>query len=752
MNCLIGEIKLKSNNLFVLLAATSLLLSFSGFAQKKNADDKVKKILAQMSLEEKVGQMTQVTFDVVAADGGFGSLNPTDKTKLEKAILDYHVGSILNTPYGQAQTAETWRNIITSIQDVATKKSRLKIPVLYGIDAIHGATYTTGATLFPQALALASSFNRELAKTEGDITAKEIRASGIPWNFYPVLDIGRMPTWPRFWETYGEDSYVASELGSAYIRSHQGDDYSDPEKAITCLKHYMGYSMPLTGKDRTPAWIPERQLREIFLPSFQAGVEAGSPTAMINSGEINGIPGHANHHILSDILRDELKFKGFTVSDWEDIKRLYTRDKVAETPKEAVKMAVMAGVDMSMVPYDFTFYDLLVELVKTKEVPMSRIDEAVGRILKVKYEMGLFDNPYPDASLQKNFATKEHTQKNLEASHETIILAKNEGNILPLKKTDRILVTGPTANLLKVLNGGWTITWQGDREDLYPQEKSTLLEAIQGKSSSVTYVEGVAFDKVIDLEAVKKSAENADVILLCIGEPTYCETPGNIASLELDDVQKKLAEVVLATGKPVVTVVIEGRPRIITPIVEKSKGVIVSFLPGMEGGRALADVIFGDYNPDAKFPCTYPRSTNDFTTYDYKTFAVFDVNYFTPLFEFGSGLSYTEFEYSGLTLNKSEMKETDQLEVEVTITNKGKIAGKESVLMYLTDVVRSITPPNKQLKGFDKIYLNPGESKQVKFTLSSKDLSFIGLEDKRIVEKGEFKIHVKGMTKSFKLI
>ena len=732
--------------------AILLTLPVSVSAQKKDAEAKAKKMLSQMTIEEKVGQMTQVTFDVVAADGGSGTSNPTDKSKLEKAILDYHVGSILNTPYGLSQTAETWRNIITSIQDVATKKSRLKIPVLYGIDAIHGATYTTGATLFPQALALASSFNRELAKAEGNITAKEIRASGIPWNFYPVLDIGRVPTWPRFWETYGEDSYLASELGSAYIRAHQSDDYSNPEKAITCLKHYMGYSMPLTGKDRTPAWIPERQLREIFLPSFEAGVEAGSPTAMINSGEINGIPGHANHHILTEILRDELKFKGFTVSDWEDIKRLYTRDKVAETPKEAVKMAVMAGVDMSMVPYDFTFFDLLVELVKSKEVPMSRIDEAVGRILKVKYEMGLFDNPYPDASLQKNFASAENTQKNLEASRETIILAKNDGNILPLKKTDKILVTGPTANLLKVMNGGWTITWQGDREDLYPQDKLTLLEAVQAKSSAVSFVEGSSFDKIIDLDAVKKSAESADVILLCIGEPTYCETPGNIASLDLDDVQKKLADVVFATGKPVVTVVLEGRPRIITSIAEKSKGVIVSFLPGMEGGKALADVIFGDYNPDAKFPCTYPRSANDFTTYDYKSMAVFDVNSFSPLFEFGSGLSYTEFEYSGLKLSSDAMKETDKLEVEVTVSNKGKVAGKESVLMYLTDVVRSVTPPNKQLKGFDKIYLNPGESKKVKFTLTSKDLSFIGLEDKRIVEKGEFKIHVKGMTKSFRLI
>ncbi len=504
--------------------------SVSAQETNKAIDHKVKHLLSQMTLEEKVGQMTQVDITVIGALDGQHAENPIDPAKLEDALLKHHVGSILNTPFtpdNKAQPIETWRKMMKTIQDTSSK-TRLKIPVIYGIDAIHGATYTQNSVLFPQAINMAATFNSELAFKEGEITAREVRASGLQWNFSTVMDIGRQPLWPRLWETFGEDVHLATVMGTSYIKGHQGDDFSAADKAPTCLKHYVGYSYPLNGKDRTPAWIGERMLREYFLPTFEAGVKAGSPTVMVNSAEVDGIPGHANHQYLTTILRGELGFKGFTVSDWEDIKRLYTRDKMAASPKEAVKIAVMAGIDMSMVPFDFSFYDLLVELVKSGEVPMSRIDEAVSRILTVKYQAGLFD-PKPLLPVEGNFATAEAIETNRQAARESIVLAKNDHNILPLKKDASILVTGPTANLLSVMNGGWTITWQGDAESLYPQEKLTVFEAIQKKATGkVTYVGGDSFDAPIDIQKVVDEAKNHDVILLSLGEKPYTETPGNI--------------------------------------------------------------------------------------------------------------------------------------------------------------------------------------------------------------------------------
>ncbi len=643
--------------------------------------------------------------------------------------------------------------MITTIQDVATKKTRLKIPVLYGIDAIHGVTYTHGGTLFPQAIALAATWNTEFAKREGEITAYEMRASGIPWNFYPVLDIGRQPLWSRFWETYGEDVHLATALGKSYIEGHQGNDISAPTKGATCLKHYVGYGFPLSGKDRTPAWISERMLREYFLPTFEAAVAAGSPSVMVNSGEIDGIPGHANYHLLTEVLKGEMKFKGFVVSDWEDIKRLYARDRVATSPKDAVRMGVMAGIDMSMVPYDFSFYDLLLECVKDGSVPLSRIDDAVTRILSVKFQLGLFDNPYPDKKLRERFAAKEFTQANLDAARECITLTKNEKNLLPLSKTSKVLITGPTATSLSAMNGGWTITWQGDDEKLYPKDKPTLLQAIQEKmgKENVAYVPGSSFDKPIDIAAAAEAAKKADVAILCLGEKAYCETPGSIDDLKLDQAQLDLASAIAKTGTPIVLVMVQGRPRVINGIANDAAAILVAMLPGMEGGRAIADVLFGDVNPSGKLPFTYPRHPNSLMTYDYKPIEGADGNKYDPQWQFGFGLSYTNFSYADLRIAKPSITVSENIPVSVKVKNTGKVAGKEVVQLYLCDMYGSVSRPNRQLKGFTKVLLQPGEEKKIDFTLTQHDLSFIGRDNKRIVEPGAFKIMIEKLSVEFTL-
>jgi beta-glucosidase len=745
--------KLKTIAFFLILVLSIGLKPIESNKKSDSLDQRVKDLLSKMTLEEKVGQMTQVTIQAVSkTQGTKNQKHEIDDAKLEEAIKKYHVGSILNV-YDVAHSIEYWHEIINKIQNIATKETRLGIPIIYGIDAIHGTTYTKGGTLFPQAISMAATWNKEIAKTAGEITAYETRASGIPWNFYPVMDIGRQPLWSRLWETFGEDVFLASQMGVSYIHGAQGNDISSPDKLATCLKHYVGYSFPINGKDRTPAWISERMLREYFLPTFEAGILAGAPTVMVNSSEVDGIPGHANYHLLTEVLRNELNFKGFVVSDWEDIIRLHTRDKVADTPKEAVRIAVMAGVDMSMVPYNFSFYNLLLELVKEGSVPLSRIDEAVSRILRVKMQLGLFENPYPNKELAKKFACKEFTDANLNAARESIILTKNEGNILPLSKNTKVLVTGPTANLLSVMNGGWTITWQGNEETLYPQEKNTVLEAIQNKvgKQNVKYVEGCSFDNDINTAKAVAEAKNSDVVVLCLGEPTYCETPGSIFDLTLNKAQLDFANRIIETGKPVVLVMLEGRPRLITSIEPKIKGIVLGFLPGMEGGNAIADVLFGDYNPNGKLPITYPKYPNGITLYDYKPIEKFDGYDYDPLWPFGYGLSYTNFSYSNLKLSTDRMNESDELIVTVDVKNAGKIAGKEVVQLYLTDIYASVTRPNKQLKSFEKISLNSDETKTVTFKLNKEHLSFIGKENKRIVEPGEFEVTVKDLRKKFLL-
>ncbi len=713
--------------------------------QEASRQANVQDLLASMTLEEKIGQMTQIDFSVIAGQGD----KLIDQAKLLDAILTHHVGSILNTPNNKAQSVEDWRKIIHTINTVS-EKSRLKIPVLYGIDAIHGASYTKNATLFPQAINMAATFNPELSVKEGEITAQEIRVSGLQWNFSPVMDIGRQPLWPRLWETYGEDVHLASVLGSAYIKGYQGDDISAPNKGLTCLKHYVGYSVPNNGKDRTPAWISERMLREYFLPSFEAGIKAGSPTVMVNSGEVDGIPGHANYHYLTTILRGELGFKGFAVSDWEDIKRLYVRDKLASSPKEAVKIAVMAGVDMSMVPFDYSFYDLLIELVKKGEVPMARIDEAVSRILTVKDQAGLFKASSLLLSAELSFATQESTDTNLQAARESIVLAKNDQHMLPLKKDAKVLVTGPTANLLSVLNGGWTLSWQGDNDSLQPKDKLTVYGALQKKSTSkVTYVGGTHFNDKIDIRKAVEAAKDQDVIVLCLGEKPYTETMGNIPSLNIDQSQVELANALFATGKPVVLVTLGGRPRIITEQADKASAVLLGFLPGMEGGVAIADIIYGDYNPNGKLPISYPRNTNDIVLYDHKPIENFDTNSYNPLYPFGHGLSYSQFETSGLKTDKQQYKMGEAINLSVKVANTGSIKGKETVLVYINDMAATVTRPNRQLKAFKKVELSPKQIENLSFTLVPDDLSFIGVDLERVVEPGDFKIMVGSETVQF---
>ena len=730
-----------------------LLVALIGLSNCRNPREltlnaKVDRLLAQMTLEEKVGQMTQITIQVVSKTRGTANhKHEIDPDKLKEAITKYHVGSILNV-WDVAHTGEYWQELITQMQDIATKETRLGIPILYGIDAIHGANYTLGATLFPQNIAMAATWNPDLVRKSAEITAMETRASGIPWNFNPVLGMGRQPLWSRLWETFGEDIYVTSVLGAEYIKGLQGDDLSGSDRVAACAKHYLGYSYPLSGKDRTPAWIPDRMLREIFLPPFKAAVDAGAVTVMANSSEINGVPVHSSHYYLTELLRDELGFEGFVVSDWNDINNLYQREMVAKDQKEAVKMAVMAGIDMSMVPYDYSFYELLLGLVNEGSVPMARIDEAVKRILKVKFQLGLFDDPYPEKRLLKKIATNESKAINYQAASEAITLLKNADNILPLAKKRKVLVTGPTADKLSVLNGGWTITWQGNEETLYPSEKYTILEAIQKEigSANVSYSSGVTFDEVLDIDEPVRLAKEAGLAIICLGEPTYCETPGIINDLTMTAPQLELVEAVSGAGVPIVIILAEGRPRLVHEIVNLADAIVMAYLPGLEGGPAIADILFGDVNPSGKLPISYPQYPNSLMTYDHKNSEANDYDVQWP---FGYGLSYSSFEYSNLVLNDSLYNIDSRIRVSVDVTNTGDRSGKEVVQLYVSDKVASITPPVKRLKRFQKIEMEPGATRTVIFSLSGSDFAFIGRNNKRITEPGVFIVEIAGLTREF---
>jgi beta-glucosidase len=729
---------------------------------------KIDALLKRMTLEEKVGQMTQLAIGMITK--GQNQEIQIDPEKLNKAVVRYGVGSILNVSE-QALTPDKWHDTIRQIQDAA-KKTRLGIPVIYGIDSIHGANYVQGATLFPQEIGMAATWNPELMKRGAEVAGMETRAAGIPWSFSPVLDIGRNPLWPRFWETFGEDPYLTKVMGVAFVRGMEGLDVSSQDHVATSLKHYMGYSLPLTGRDRTPALIPENYLREYVLPPFDAAVKAGAHTVMVNSAEINGVPGHINRHILTDILYGELGFQGFVVSDWEDIKKLVTIWRVAATEKEATRMAVMAGIDMSMVPLDYSFADHLIALVKEGAVPQSRIDEAVRRILKVKFELGLFEKPTPDPTLKSKIGLPESRQASLQAARESMTLLKTTNNLLPIAKDRKVLVTGPTADSLISLNNGWSYVWQGSEESLYPKDRLTIRRAIEAKAgaANVTYVPGTKITRPpgstsnntptdveaeVDIPAAVRAAATADVVVLCLGEGSYTETPGNITDLTLGEPQLKLAEAIEATGKPVVLVLVEGRPRIINRIVDKAGAILMAYNPGNEGGQAVADVLFGDFNPSGKLPFTYPRTPNGLVTYDHKAFETEDTAFgnmaFKPQFEFGEGLSYTTFAFSDLRLGQKTVTGNVDLSVSVTVTNSGRRAGKEVVQLYVSDLVASLSPPGKRLKRFAKIYLEPGQSRTVTFKLRRDDLSFIGADNKAVTEPGEFEVTIAGLKDRFEL-
>ena len=737
----------------------------------KDYSREVEDLLKKMTVEEKVGQMTQLEIGQITS-GGDSNIQ-IDPAKLQKAIVDYKVGSILNVN-GHALPVDKWYEIIGAIQ-TASMKTRLKIPNIYGIDSIHGANYVKGATLFPQEIGMAATWNPALMQKGAEITAMETRAAGIPWSFSPVLDVGRQPLWARFWETFGEDTYLAKVMGVAFVRGLEGNDVSSDVHVASSLKHYVGYSFPLNGRDRTTALIPENYMREYFLPTFRAAVDAGARTVMVNSAEVNGVPGHINKYLLTDVLKDEMKFDGFIVSDWQDIQKLVTQWKVAKDEKEATMMAINAGIDMSMVPYDYGFSDNLVALVKEKKVPMSRIDDAVRRILRVKYELGLFENPMPKPELKSNFGKAEYAQASLDAAHQSLVLLKNDKNVLPLAKNKKVLVTGPTADSLISLNNGWTWVWQGSQKSLYPTDKMTVQQAIKAKlgEKSVEFVQGTEliqppgtppqavnttptmFDREVDVDKAVAQAKKSDVVVLCLGEGSYTETPGNLEDLTLAKIQLDFAEKIIATGKPVILVMVEGRPRIISRIADKVSGILLALNPSNEGGPAIADVLFGDYNPNGKLPFTYPRTPNNYLTYDHKLFEVQETSFgnvaTTPQFEFGHGMSYTTFAYSDMKVDKNSIPMNGTVNVSFKVTNTGKRAGMETAILYVRDEVAISSPAGKRVKRFAKISLEPGQSKNLTFKLTHDDLTYIGMDNKPTVEAGDFTVMVGDQKAMFSL-
>ncbi|MCV9385517.1 glycoside hydrolase family 3 N-terminal domain-containing protein [Reichenbachiella ulvae] len=747
------------------LAAATIITGCSisqGSEQKVSVEgnQEVESLLSQMTLEEKVGQMAQITLDVISkGDNVYSSYEPLQLNEdlVRKAVLEYHVGSILNTANNRARTTEKWFEVISGIQKIATEESRLKIPVIYGIDAIHGTTYTAGATMFPQEIAQAATFNRELVRKGAEICAYETRASAIPWNFSPVLDMGRDPRFPRIWEGLGEDVYLTSQLGVEMIKGYEGanNDISNPHKVASCLKHFLGYSVPTSGKDRTPTFIPEVELRERHIPAFKAAIDAGAHTVMINSGIINGTPVHANYDLLTKLLKEELGFKGVAVTDWADIDNLHNRDKVADSPKEAVKLAINAGIDMAMIPYSYDFCTHLVELVNEGEVSMSRIDDAVRRILTLKYELGLFEKPVTDYKEYKAFGSEQYELAAYNAAAEAITLLKNKEGILPLSKGTKVLVTGPNANSMRSLNGGWTYSWQGDKVEEFAGEYNTILEAIEninGKnnttfSTGVSYIEtGKYWEETKDINSAVSAAKGSDLIVLCLGENSYTEKPGDLHDLTISSNQIELTKALAKTGKPIVLVLNEGRPRLIKDIEPLVDAVVQTYLPGNFGGDALADILFGKVNPSGKLPYTYPMYANTLVTYDHKPSeeqnkmeGVYDYESdFAIQYPFGFGLSYTTFSYQNLKLSKDELGADEEFTVSIEVSNTGDVEGKEVVQLFVSDHYASITPDVKRLRGFEKIALKPGETQTVSFQLSGRDLAFVAKDLQWTVEKGGF--------------
>ena len=721
----------------------------------------IQKWLKKMTLEEKIGQMCEITIDVVSdfeasKKNGF-TLNPA---MLDTVIGKYKVGSLLNVPLSVAQKKEKWAEAIKQIQDLSMKE--IGIPCIYGVDQIHGTTYTLDGTMFPQGINMGAAFNRELTEKAAAISAYETKAGCIPWTYAPVVDLGRDPRWSRMWENYGEDCYVNAEMGKASVRGFQGSDpnHIGEYNVAACMKHYMGYGVPVSGKDRTPSSISRSDMREKHFAPFLAAIRQGALSVMVNSGVDNGVPFHANRELLTEWLKEDLNWDGMIVTDWADINNLCTRDHIAATKKEAVKIAINAGIDMSMVPYEVSFCDYLKELVQEGEVPMSRIDDAVARVLRLKYRLGLFENPYWDIKKYNKFGSEEFARVALQAAEESEVLLKNEGNILPLAKGTKILLAGPNANSMRCLNGGWSYSWQGHLADQCAGAYNTIYESLCNKygKENIIYEPGVTYapykndnwweENQPEIEKSVAAASRADVIIACIGENSYCETPGNLSNLTMSENQRNLVKALAATGKPVILILNQGRPRIINDIVPLAKAVVNVMLPSNYGGDALANLLAGDANFSGKMPFTYPKHINALANYDYKPCenmgqmggnynydSVMDVQW-----EFGFGLSYTTYSYSNLKVDKTSFTADDVLTVSVDVTNTGKVAGKESVLLYSKDLVASSTPDNIRLRNFEKIELNPGETKTVTMQLKGSDLAFVGYDGKWCLEKGDFKL------------
>ena len=757
--------------LFVFLfAACSGKQTNLSFELNPEHERKIDALISQMSLEEKVGQTCQITLDAILQKDSDNKLiepHQIDLEKLDEAINKYKVGSILNVS-NHTFTLEKWNGIVKTIQDVAVKSST-KIPVIYGVDAIHGATYIQKSTLFPQEIGLAASWDTSLAREMGRITAYETRASGVPWNFSPVLDLGRKPIWSRFFETHGEDVYLAKTLGAQIVDGYQGGTSIDENHVAACLKHYVGYGFPRTGRDRTPALIPERTMLEHHLPPFEESIKNGALTVMINSGEVNGIPGHANKHLLTDVLKEEWGFAGFAVSDWEDFINLYKVAQTDSTIKDAIATAINAGVDMSMVPNNpqyKTYCQEFIGLVKQGRVSQKRLDDAVRRILRVKYRLDLFERPYTKKEDYPSFASKEHMQKAYLSAAESITLLKNDKNILPIKTSSKVMVIGPTANSLNCLNGAWTHTWQGVDPKYNNNNNLTIYEAIKRSASSCDLYEGSIMKMVDgdeadfysrDLKSAVKNASKYDVAIVCVGELPSTERPGDIYRLDLAKEQQEIVKSLSKTGIKIVLVLVEGRPKIISEIEPFSDAVIQCYLPGDKGGVALADIIFGKINPSGKLPYTYPRYSGVIMHYDHKQSEVINANtwkndFFNPQYNFGHGLSYTKFEYSNMNISKSAYSLSEkEITVTVDVKNTGKISGKEVVQLYSRDHFATISPPLRELVRYNKISLEPGETKTVSFTVDIEELGFYNIDNVWVNETGKHSFYINNLESTFSL-
>ncbi|MBS4014365.1 MAG: glycoside hydrolase family 3 C-terminal domain-containing protein [Bacteroidetes bacterium] len=759
MNFAIKKLWLKHLTLCFSLA---LFTSFS-YAQSKIKSDEdwfhlADSLLKLLTLEEKAGQMTNVGLTTLTKGPFWNSFDTLelDSDKMHNLLIKSNVGSIQNKGTYPPCRYE-WARIIRSIQDYIADNSKHNIPVIYGMDAVHGANYTAGSTLFPHQIGLAATWNTELAIITGEVTAYEMRASSQMWNFGPVLDLSKQALWGRIFETFGEDTYLQSKMGVAFLQGLQGNNISDTLKVASCLKHFVGYGTPVTGKDRSPALIPEHYLRQYYIEPFKQAIEQGALTVMLNSGTVNGMPGHADHYLITEVLKGELGLKGFVVSDWEDISRLASVHRVAKNPKDAARVAVMAGVDMSMVPYDASFAQHIVELVEEGLVPMSRVDDAVRRILFVKFKLGLFENSWHNPDHYPLFGSEEFAKKSYNTAAESITLLKNENKVLPLNsETTSIFIAGPTANRLTSLNGPWSRTWSGDDPSFDDAGKKTLLDALKFNfgDNNVSYRQGTDYEgEVESYEILLKQAKNADVIIVALGERPSTEKPSDIDNLELPENQTELVKRLAKAGKPVIVVLLQGRPRIIREIEEYADAIIHAYWPGNEGGRALADVIAGYVNPSGKLPYTYPRHSAALYTYQHKGSDrldhTFGMDGFNPQWEFGHGLSYTNFELSNLTLSRNTFSKNQKLIIKVDITNTGDRAGKEVIQLYIRQLVASISPDEKKLVGFQKVYLEKGEKTSVEFIINDHDLAFVNLKNKWVTESGVFNIIISTRPDNF---